>query len=31
LGILNEVTFIGKARPYIAAIRISIQIFKNHL
>jgi hypothetical protein len=31
LGIINEVAFVGKARPYIAAIRISIQILRNHL
>jgi hypothetical protein len=31
LGITNEVAFVGKARPYIAAIRISIQILRNHL
>lgn len=31
LGIFEQVTFVDKARPYIAAIRISIQILKNHL
>lgn len=31
LMIINEVEFIEKYRPYVAAIRISIQILRNHL
>lgn len=31
LGIFEQVTFIEKSRPYVAAIRISIQILRNHL
>lgn len=31
LGIFEQVTFVDKARPYVAAIRISIQILRNHL
>lgn len=31
LGILGEVEFVDGAKPYIAAIRISTQLLKNHL
>jgi hypothetical protein len=31
LGIFEQVAYVEKTRPYIAAIRISIQILKNHL
>jgi hypothetical protein len=31
LDIFEQVTFVDKARPYVAAIRISIQILRNHL
>lgn len=31
LGIIDEVEFVDGAKPYIAAIRISIQLLKNHL
>lgn len=31
LEILDEITFVEKARPYVAAIRISIGILRNHL
>ncbi len=31
LGIIDEVTFVGKVRPYVAAIRISVKILQNHL
>lgn len=31
LMIINEVEFIEKYRPYVAAIRISIQVLRNHL
>lgn len=31
LGVFEQVAYVEKTRPYIAAIRISIQILKNHL
>jgi hypothetical protein len=31
LGIFEQVTYVEKVRPYVAAIRISIQILRNHL
>lgn len=31
LGIFEQVTFIDKVGPYVAAIRISIKVLRNHL